>query len=107
GRTLDAKMGVTPLAGVAGVSLPLFGDAHAAGEADTPVTNQDFTMCPVVVAPKAPGGRAEPQHVDPRLAQGAQEGAAHGLGTVSVEDHLDVDAAPCFRGERAREPLGD
>ena len=105
-RALDAEVGVAPLVLVAGVALPLVGDADAAGEADRLVDDQHLAVGAVVELARAePAQRPEPAHAGrrPRSMQ-VDERLVHRCGAPTRR------AAPApGRRRRARvgEPLGE
>ena len=89
---------VAPLVRVAGVALPLVGDAHSAGEAHLLVDDQDLAVGAVVQLERPESSeRTEPPHhaLRPRSMVAIRR-AVDGAGTERIEEdaHPDAGARP-------------
>ena len=89
-------MGVTPLVLVAGVTLPLVGDADSAGERHRLIDDHHLAVGPVVGLERAKAvERSEPSQHDPVVVHDVDRGRIHRSGSVCVEQ--DAHAHTGFR----------
>ncbi|CAM5573068.1 hypothetical protein STENM327S_03995 [Streptomyces tendae] len=108
GRAPHLHVGVAPLAGVAGITAPLLGDAHAAGEGGVLVDDKGLAVAAVVLLERRQPQRfAEPGHLDAGVLHGIEQVLLDLLGAEPVEQQPYPHPRPGTVGERGGEVAGD
>ena len=107
-RARDLEVGLPPLVGTAGVSLPLFGYSDTSGEGNLVIDDQDLAMGAMVCLPEFPAGdRPKALDGDPGTCHLIDEVGLHRRAAKSVENHTHANSSTRPFREEVGQLFGD